>query len=348
MDWRQDVDDAQDFVDGMKTDVFEDRVYIFTPKGDIIDLPSGSTPIDFAYHVHTEIGHRCRGAKVNRKLVSLDHQLKTGDQVEVLTAKHGGPSRDWLNTHLGLVKTQRARAKIRQWFKKQDLHQNINQGRVMIEKELHRLGIEGLTSEEIYQLFDFKDKEGFFEAIGCGDISIRRIVNKIKDVEKEGEEPLLDIPHAPPHKTQTDAVNVLGLRGLLTHFAKCCNPAPGDEIIGYITRGRGATIHRKDCPNIFRMKDKERMINVSWGEAQKTFPVTVQIKAYDRQGLMKDISTILSNEGANLRDINLKINNNQVTINLVLEINDISQLSRILNLTETLPNVMEAYRVKPG
>ena len=348
MDWRQDVDDAQDFVDGMKTDVFEDRVYIFTPKGDIIDLPSGSTPIDFAYHVHTEIGHRCRGAKVNRKLVSLDHQLKTGDQVEVLTAKHGGPSRDWLNTHLGLVKTQRARAKIRQWFKKQDLHQNINQGRVMIEKELHRLGIEGLTSEEIYQLFDFKDKEGFFEAIGCGDISIRRIVNKIKDVEKEGEEPLLDIPHAPPHKTQTDAVNVLGLRGLLTHFAKCCNPAPGDEIIGYITRGRGATIHRKDCPNIFRMKDKERMINVSWGEAQKTFPVTVQIKAYDRQGLMKDISTILSNEGANLRDINLKINNNQVMINLELEINDISQLSRILNLTETLPNVMEAYRVKPG
>lgn len=348
MDWRQDVDDAQEFVDGMKTDVFEDRVYVFTPNGDIIDLPSGSTPIDFAYHIHTEIGNRCRGAKVNRKLVSLDYQLQTGDQVEVLTSKHGGPSRDWLNPHLDLVKTQRARAKIRQWFKKQDRGQNIVQGKAILERELHRLGIEKIDVDDIAQTFDFKDEEGLYESIGCGDLSIHKIINKLIEIEKDVEDPLFDVHPATPQKTETDAVNVLGLKGLLTHFAKCCNPAPGDEIIGYITRGRGATIHRKDCPNIFRMKDKERMVSVSWGEAPQTFPVTVQIKAYDRQGLMKDISTILSNEGINLRDINLKINNNLATINLILDISDISQLSRILTLTETLPNVMEAYRLKPG
>lgn len=347
LDWRQDVEDAQDFVDGVKTDVFEDRVYVFTPHGDIIDLPIGATPIDFAYMVHTEVGNRCRGAKINGKLVTLDHRLKTGDQVEILTSKRGGPSRDWLNTHLGLVNTQRARAKIRQWFKKQDRDQNLSHGRDMLDRELKRLGIVDLDIEDLAKSFGFKTPEDLHVALGCGDLTIGRIVNLIQEDEEEKEE--LFTPKAPAiEQKDSESVNVLGLKGILTNIAKCCNPAPGDDIIGYITRGRGATIHRRDCPNVLRMKDHERIVKVSWGEPKRTFPVLIQVKAYDRQGLMGDISTILANEGINMRDINVKITNNLATINLMLDIGDISQLSRLLTLTESLPNVMEAFRVKPG
>ena len=348
MDWKQDVDDAQEFVDGMKSDVFEDRVYVFTPRGDIIDLPRGSTPIDFAYHVHTEIGNRCRGAKVNGKLVSLDYHLQTGDQLEILTSKHGGPSRDWLNMNLGLVKTQRARSKIRQWFKKQDREQNLNQGKDILDKELHRLGLEEINMEVLARSLDLKNEEEMFIALGCGDLSIRKIINKINDVDKELEDPLFQV-HAPQaEREDLDAVNVLGLKGMLTHFARCCNPAPGDAISGYITRGRGVTIHRQDCPNILTIKDRERIIKVDWGEAHRTFAVNIQIKAYDRQGLMNDISSILSNEGINMRDIKIAISNNLAIINLILDITDISQLSRILTRIESTPNVMEAFRFKPG
>jgi len=348
IDWRQDVDDAQEFVDGVKSDVFEDRVYVFTPRGDIIDMPIGATPIDFAYAVHTEVGNRCRGAKINGKLVSLDYQLKTGDQVEILTAKRGGPSRDWLNPHLDLVNTQRARAKIRQWFKKQDRELNLNQGKDILDKELHRLGLEEINMEVLARSLDLKNEEEMFIALGCGDLSIRKIINKINDVDKELEDPLFQV-HAPlTEREDLDAVNVLGLKGMLTHFARCCNPAPGDAISGYITRGRGVTIHRQDCPNILTIKDKERIIKVDWGEAHRTFAVNIQIKAYDRQGLMNDISSILSNEGINMRDIKINISNNLAIINLILDITDISQLSRILTRIESTPNVMEAFRFKPG
>ncbi len=348
MEWRADVDDAQEFVDGVKTDVFEDRVYIFTPRGDIIDLPMGATPIDFAYMVHTEVGNRCRGAKVNGKLISLDHRLKTGDQVEILTAKRGGPSRDWLNPHLGLVNTQRARAKIRQWFKKQDRDQNLEQGRTMLDKELRRLGIVDLDITGLAKSFDFKDTDELYVALGSGDIAVGKIVNYLTEVEPKSDDPLLASKPVEVERRDTDSVNVLGLKGILTNIAKCCNPAPGDDIVGYITRGRGATIHRRDCPNILRIKDRERMVKVTWGEPRRTFPVMVQVKAYDRQGLMGDISTVLSNEGVNMRDIHVKFNNNLATIDLMLDIGDITQLSRVLTLTESLPNVMDAFRVKPG
>jgi GTP pyrophosphokinase len=342
------VDDAQEFVDGVKSDVFEDRVYVFTPRGDIIDMPTGSTPIDFAYMVHTEVGNRCRGAKVNGKLVSLDYKLKTGDQVAILTAKRGGPSRDWLNAHLGLVNTQRARAKIRQWFKKQDRELNFSQGRDILDKELKRLGITDLDIDALAKFFDYKSSEDLYVALGCGDIAIGKLINHIQEVEKDEEDPLFTPTHVEIERKDSESVNVLGLKGILTNFAKCCNPAPGDEIIGYITRGRGATIHRSDCPNILRMKDKERIVKVSWGEAKRTFPVNVQIKAYDRQGLMGDISTVMSNEGINMRDISVKISNNLAIIIIILDIGDIAQLSRLLTLLESLPNVMEAFRIKPG
>lgn len=347
MEWEQDVVDAQEFVDSMKTDVFQDRVFVFTPKGDIYDLPNGSTPIDFAYHVHTEIGHHCRGAKVNGKQVPLDYILKTGDQVSILTTKHGGPSRDWLNTNLGLVKTQRSRIKIRQWFKKQDREQNTLQGKIMFERELQRLGMHNFDLEKLFQSLDFRTIEDFYAALGCGDISFGRIVNKLSEVERE-RDPFLE-PITPTEvKDDGHAITVVGLKGLLFNFARCCNPVPGDEIVGYITRGRGATVHRQDCPNILRSRDQERIVKVSWGEPHQTYPVSVRIKAYDRQGLMGDISSVLKDEGVNINDVDVKVNHNLAAINITIEIGDIAQLSRVLTRIETLPNIMEAHRMKPG
>jgi len=348
MEWRQDVQDAQEFVEVVKSDVFEDRVYAFTPRGDIIDLSLGSTPIDFAYLVHTEVGNRCRGAKVNGKLVSLNYKLKTGDQVEILTAKRGGPSRDWLNPHLGLVNSQRARTKIRQWFKKQAREHNLSQGKTLLEKEFHKLGISDIDNTDIAASFDFKSPEDMFVAIGCGDLSIRRIINHLQEFEKRDDDPLFPFQTTSLDRKDSESVKVLGLKGILTNYAKCCNPVPGDGIAGYITRGRGATIHRKDCPNILRTKDKERIVKVSWGEPKRTFPVIIQIKAYDRQGLLGDISTVLSNEGVNLRDIDINFSSNLATIKIMLDVIDINQLSKVLAIIESLPNIMEAFRVKPG
>jgi GTP pyrophosphokinase len=350
MEWRQDVADAKEFLDSMKTDVFQDRVYVFTPKGDIIDLPAGSTPIDFAYHVHTDIGNRCRGAKVNGKLVSLDYALKTGDKVEVLTAKRGGPSRDWLNPNLGLVKTQRAKAKIRYWFKRQAREQNISQGKTILEKELRRLGLADVNLERLAREFDYRSLDSLNEAIGCGDLPIGRLVNHLTFGGKEEEEEYALTPRQPVEvaKPSGEAVSVLGLKGLLTNMARCCNPAPGDDIVGYITRGRGATIHRQDCPNILRIQDRERLVRVTWGEVKNTYPVPVRVKAYDRNGLMKDIATLVSDEGINMTGINVDVDRNLAVLDLTLEVPDIAKLSRVLDRLENLPNVMEAQRVRPG
>jgi guanosine-3',5'-bis(diphosphate) 3'-pyrophosphohydrolase len=349
MEWRQDIDDAAEFVDSMKTDVFQDRVYVFTPQGDIIDLPAGSTPIDFAYHIHTDIGHRCRGSKVNGKLVSLDYALKTGDKVEVLTAKRGGPSRDWLNTNLGLVKTQRARSKIRQWFKRQARDQNISHGKTILDKELRRLGLADINIDRLAREFEFRAVDQMHEAIGCGDMPLGRLVNHLTIAEKD-EDQYLSISPSTAGQIQVgdDLVTVLGLRGLLTNMARCCNPAPGDEIIGYVTRGRGATIHRRDCPNILRVQDRERLVHVSWGEAKRTYPIPVRIKAYDRDGLMKDVSTVISDENINMTGVNVGVSKNLAIFDLTLEVRDIAELSRVLDRLENLPNVLEAKRVRPG
>lgn len=348
MEWRQDVDDAQEFVDSMKTDVFKDRVYVFTPHGDIIDLPAGSTPIDFAYHVHTSIGDRCRGAKVNGKLVPLDYELRTGEQVEILTSKQGGPSRDWLNISLGLIRTQRARSKIKAWFKKQDSEQNIEQGRAVMERELDRLGLTKLDDESLEALaktFD-RSRDDLYEGLGNGDISIGRVVNKLLET-KETDDMLVAVPPT-SEANPTDAVTVLGLKDILTSIAKCCTPTPGDPIIGYITRGRGATIHRQDCPNVLRIRDRERLVKVNWGEKVRTYPVPIRISAYDRQGLMGDITTLLNSENVNIVDVQVRVSKSLADLKLVIEVKDIAQLSRILARVENLPNVLEAQRVKGG
>ena len=346
MDWRADVSDATEFVEGMKTDVFRDRVYIFTPRGDIIDLSAGSTPIDFAYHVHTDIGHRCRGARVNGKLVPLHQELKTGDQVEILTAKRGGPSRDWLNSNLGLVRTQRARSKIKAWFKKQEDEQNLAQGRATLERELQRLGIPELNFDTLARDMGYKTSEEFFIALGCGDLPLSRVIRRLS--EKEETSNILAPGGVTSKPISTGAIEVLGLKDLLSQMAKCCNPAPGDQIVGYITRGRGATIHRQDCPNILQIQDKERLLQVDWGKVENTYPVPIKVKAFDRQGLMGDISTLLDSENINIVDINVNVNRTLAVINLVVEVKNLSQLSRILTRIENLPNVLEAHRTNPG
>lgn len=346
MEWRQEVEDSQEFAEGIKPDVFNDRVYVFTPKGDIIDLPAGSTPIDFAYHVHTEIGHRCRGAKINGKLVNLDYILKTGDQVQVLTSKQGGPSRDWLNKNLGMVNTQRARSKIKQWFKWQNYEQNVAQGKVLVERELKRLGMQDTDLEPLLGVLEYKTLEDLFAAVGTGDLSTGKIITRISETQKIDDQLLTHAPSKVP--SGANPVTVMGLRGMQTSIAHCCEPAPGDPIIGYITRGRGVTIHREDCPNVLRNDEHERLIRVSWGQAAQTYPVSIEIKAYDRQGLMGDISTVLNNESINVINMNLKINHNLAAINLIIEVMDIEQLSRLLTRIENLPNVLETHRVKPG
>ncbi len=347
MEWRQEVDDATDFVDAMKSDVFEDRAYVFTPKGDIIDLPARSTPIDFAYHIHTDIGHRCRGAKVNGKLVTLDYKLQTGETVEILTAKRGGPSRDWLNPSLEMVRTQRARGKIRQWFKWQDREQNVAHGRALLDRELHRLGIEGLTHEQIARDVGFAQAEDLLAAIGCGDIHLGKIVARL--VEKE-EQALGDLagPRVVQPLAPLDEISILGTSGLLNTLGRCCRPAAGDPIVGYVTRGRGVTIHRRDCPNVLRIADKERLIQVSWGQARRTYPVYIRIRAYDREGLLRDVSSLVTNEGVNMPSVQASTKNSLAVFNLELEITDLAQLSRVLNRLEALPNVLEACRVRPG
>jgi len=346
MEWRQDVSDASEFVDGMRSDVFGDRVYVFTPRGDIIDLPAGSTPIDFAYTVHTEIGHRCRGSKVNGKLVTLDYNLKTGDQVEVLTAKQGGPSRDWLNSNLGMVKTQRARSKIRAWFKQQDREQNLAQGKSILDRELRRLGMQNVVLDDLATTFNYKTIDDLYVGLGCGDLPLGRIINELSIEDKDSD--LLEAHPTIDTSAPDNTVTVVGLKGLLTNLARCCNPAPGDDIVGYVTRGRGVTVHRRDCPNMLRIGESERLIKVSWGDAKKTYPVAVEIRAYDRQGLMGDISTVLTNESINLADISLKTSHNLAVIKLILEVSEINQLSRILTRIENLPNVLEAHRLHPG
>ncbi len=346
MEWRSDVNDATEFVESMRSDVFRDRVYIFTPRGDIIDLPAGSTPIDFAYHVHTDIGHRCRGARVNGKLVPLNQELKTGDQLEILTAKRGGPSRDWLNVNLGLVRTSRARAKIKAWFKKQEDEQNLAQGRESLERELQRLGITELNFENLARELGFKTPDEMFIEIGNGDLSTSKIIKQFSQDEESKD--ILEANATTPRSTSTDAIEVVGLKGMLSIMAKCCNPMPGDQIIGFVTRGRGATIHRQDCPNILKMQDRERLLKVGWGRVESTYPVAVKIKAYDRQGLMSDVSNLLADENINIDKVAVNVNRSIADLRLTIEVKDITQLSRILTRIENLPNVMEALRTKPG
>jgi len=343
VEWQRELTDASEFVDAMKTDIFQDRVYTFTPQGDIIDLPAGSTAIDFAYHIHTEIGHRCRGAKVNDRWVGLDYQLRTGDRVEIITDKQASPSRDWLNPALGYVKTSRARSKIRRWFREQDRDKSIVQGREVVERELKHLGLEHISHEKVARLFEYGRVSDFHAAVGFGDINTQQIAGKLAELSAKEEKELL--PAEPPSLPQSvEGIQVQGTGGLMTRIAKCCSPLPGEEIVGYVTRGRGVTIHRRDCLNVLRAGDKDRLIDVDWGSEPLTVPVAARIKAYDRTGLLHEIAGVISNEKINMSAVNVSREKNIATFYITLEISDIAQLSRVLTKIESLSNVIEAKR----
>ena len=345
MDWGQDVADADEFVSAMKSDVFQDRVYTFSPKGKLIDLPAGATPIDFAYHIHTEIGHRCRGAKVNGKMVPLHYRLRTGDRVEIVTGKRSEPGRDWLNPALAYVQTARTRSKIRQWFRHQDREKNIAQGREVVERVMKRLGAQDTGHETVAKRFRYDKLDDFHAAVGFGDINSGQIANRISEMRSQEEDDTLTSPIAPPPPSDSvEGIQVRGTGGLLTRLARCCHPLPGDEIVGYVTRGRGITVHRQDCPNVLRLDDKERLIEVSWGTQPSTVPVAINITAYDRTKLLNEISGIIGGEEINIASVRQSRTRNISHFYITVELQDIAQLDRILAKIERLPNVTDARR----
>ncbi len=355
LEWvTQEGEHGDDFMTTVKENLFQDRVYVFTPKGEAIDLPAGATPIDFAYEIHTEVGHRCRGAKVNGKLVNLDYRLQTGQQVEIMTTKRGGPSRDWLNPHLEYVKTPRARSKIKQWLRQQDREENITAGREMLQRELDRLGMDHLTYDLIAGLFGCSTVEDLLAAVGAGDISIVEIAERVLEIgkvveplkEATDELPPQEAPQQPAR--EGEGIAVQGVRDMLTVLARCCNPMPPDDIIGYVTVGRGVSIHRRDCPNVHILSD-ERIVRVDWGKAgPRVSRVKIRILAYDRPGLLRDITQLLEEEKINLEDASAVTarQDNSALITATLEVRDAEQLSRVLSKIARLPNVKEVRRQK--
>jgi RelA/SpoT family (p)ppGpp synthetase len=345
--------DARSFVDSIRLDMFQDRVFAFTPKGKVIDLPIGATPLDFAYQVHTEVGHSCRGARVNGRWTNLDYQLKTGDQVEIILGRKGGPSRDWLSEELGFVKTNRALQKIRQWFRRQGREENILRGQETVERILKRLSMT-LTVAEVAELFGkrFPTLDEFLAALGMGDLSIEAVVNKLEQLlrerEDEREEWSEDDAVPPAPEIETTGIHIRGTGGVLTHLAQCCHPMPGEDIIGYITRGRGVTIHKRDCPNVLNMpqSDQDRLIEVDWGAEVRTFAVQVTIMAYDRSGLLHDISGVVAERKINMTAVSTgkRDRYNIIPVFMTLEIPDLRTLARILTKIEQIPNVIDARR----
>ncbi|MCA1554057.1 MAG: bifunctional (p)ppGpp synthetase/guanosine-3',5'-bis(diphosphate) 3'-pyrophosphohydrolase, partial [Chloroflexi bacterium] len=296
LDQRQDSIDAYDFVSSLKADLLPERVLVFTPKGDIIDLPAGATPIDFAFAVHTVVGERCRGAKVNGRQVPLDYQLRNGDRVEIMTASSGGPSLDWLNESLGYAVTHRAKQKIRQYFRKQQRSDAMANGRELLERAMKKFGVGDASFEQVAELANFRSSDDMFAAIGYGDASPNGIVTRLLDRQKEQE------IRFKPAVTSTGGMVVKGVGGLLTSLARCCNPIPGDPIIGYVTRGRGVTVHRADCHNVAHISADERLIEVDWGTDgdEQTVNVPIRVMAIDRPGLMRDVADVVASEGVNM------------------------------------------------
>jgi GTP pyrophosphokinase len=351
LEWRDEESTAKDFVDRFKSEAFQERVYVLTPQGRIIDLPQGSTPLDFAYAVHTEIGHRCRGAKVNGRIVPLTYHLQNGEQVEVLTTKQGTPSRDWMNPHQGYLKTSRARSRVRQWFKRQDVEHNISAGRSLLDRELHRLGITGLPVEKLAGWFKHKQVDDLLVALGRGDINTSQLANAVNELVPRPEPATAEKARVKTRKQPSvpEGFRILGVGNLLTSTARCCHPVPNDPIVGYITRGRGVTIHRRDCSNILRMEgeDLKRLIEVEWGvPSEAGYTVELFVQAYDRSGLLRDITAVLANEKINLTGVNTLTDKHDgiARMNLSMEIANISQLSRVLTQIGQLPNVVEARR----
>lgn len=353
LSWQKEVVHQENITRDIDSGFFEDRVYIFTPTGDIVDLPKGSTPLDFAYHVHSQVGHRCRGAKIDGKIVPLTHVLQTGEQVEIITGSEPKPSRDWLNPHRAYLKSPRAKAKVLHWFKQLDYDKNKNDGKEILERELKRLHLHTFNADDIANALSFKCGDDLFAALGRGDVRLAQIINRILPEEKAREkEQSSELNHtASPPKTQTSSINVSGVSHLLTYMAGCCHPLPGDNIIGYITIGRGISIHRENCPNVLHANEaqKQRLIDVTWTDATPNhYPVGVRLHVQDTPNIQKEIQNCVSQENARVLSFHISQSAQQgeLIIESILQIENLDILSRVLNKLEALPNVIHAERSK--
>ncbi|MCM2678829.1 GTP diphosphokinase [Echinimonas agarilytica] len=353
--WQEDVAESGNLVDDLRSQVFEDRVYVFTPNGDVVDLPQGSTPLDFAYYVHSQVGNTCIGAKVGGRIVPFTYHLQTGDRVEILTAKNGKPSRDWLNPNMGYVNSSRARAKVQHWFKLQDRDQNLAAGKELLETELNKVNIDLSHLDKALKRFNLNKIEELQVAVGAGDIRINQVLNYLqsllhKPTDEELTERLLKRQVAPNKKPNKDAVLVDGVGNLMTNIARCCQPVPGDSIVGYITQGRGISIHRDDCDQFQDLLEAhpERQIEVRWGENYSGgYSITLRVVAADRSGLLRDITTLLANEKINVMEVKSRSNTTDQTavIDMDVEIYNIDILSRMLSRIGQLDGIIEARRL---
>lgn len=349
---KQLLDEADDdqIVEGLTQQLDSSRVYVFTPKGDVIDLVTGSTPLDFAYHVHSEIGHRCRGAKINGSIVPLTYHLKNGDQVEVLTTKEPSPSRDWLNKSSGYLNSSRARSKVRSWFNSQDYSQHVADGRVMLDRELKRLKTASVSVDAIAQRLGFDKPADLYVSLGRNDVTIPQIAGAVDQLAVPTEK----MPEVVPRKLRRPAkeggVQVRGVGNLLTTMASCCRPVPHDSIVGFITRGSGVSVHREDCTNILSLREseRERLIDVSWGDdTQGQYRVEIRILAFDRQGLLRDVSTTLSNHDVDVVAVNTRSHETDQTaeMRITLHVSSIADLTGLMSSVRQLRNVQTVERV---
>ncbi len=348
LEWQNEVGDAESFLDTVKVDLFEDEVYVFTPKGDVLNLPADSTPVDFAYRIHTEVGHRCIGAKVNGRMVPLDYQLQNGEIIEILTSKGPhGPSRDWLN----FVKSASAKERIRKWFKTQRREENVAKGRDLLDKELHRMHRVNLADlpetklAEIAGVHKFPAVDDFLAAIGYGDLSPHAVVMRMSLNSDAAGADLRSIPLI-PNVQPTPRVLVRGEKGILTKVAPCCQPVPGDAIVGYTTRGRGVTVHRADCINAVNAQDRARVVPVDWdSDATHLYPVAIKIEAWDRQGLMRDIATVVAENRVNMSALEVHVyDDKSAVVSATVEIDSLAQLSRLMEKLEGVKDVHTVAR----
>ncbi len=355
LEWQKDLQEPQEFMETLKIDLFEDEVFVFTPQGDVVSLPRGGTPVDFAYHIHTEVGHRCVGAKVNGKIVPLEYKLKNSDIVEILTSKKSnGPSRDWLN----FVKTSKARSKIKHWFKKQRRDEIIEKGERVLDEHLEKHNIKISEKDKDKELKEItkelgrKDVDDLLEELGYSNISPKQVISKFKDYEPEKDLPKKQT-HSQQKKTSVDkGVSVKGMEEMLVRMAKCCNPVPGDDIVGYITRGRGVSVHRSDCKNLQNLEESEpeRIIEVSWERGRtESYQVDLRIDAVNKSALLNDITNIIKEEKINLLSVMARTSdNNKAVINLSLELSSTEHMYDIMKKIEAISGVLNVSRAKPA
>ncbi|MPZ50011.1 MAG: RelA/SpoT family protein [Dehalococcoidia bacterium] len=349
LDWQREASEAEEFVEYIKTDLFHDQVFVFSPKGEVKDLPADSTPIDFAFRIHTDIGFHCVGARVNGRLVPLTAKLQNGDVVEIVTSRGSrGPSRDWLNPNLGYVKTGNARSKIRQWFKRQERDENVLRGKEMLDRELRRMGVSlPELLPDMLKWFKQDSAEDLYAEVGFGGVSLNQVSSRVvAHLHKvEPAQPELMPPPVAPQPVYGTSIKVLGTGDVLTQIATCCKPVPGDEIIGYVTRSRGVSVHRHDCSNVTNSTERERFVDVEWGQRGQLFPVAIKVEAWDRVGLLRDLSTIIADEKVNMAGVRTTEHHDRtVTVSITLETTGVEQLSRLFAKLEGVSAVLGVAR----